>query len=181
MDQDAASVLMQAYQRVPEEITSCFRSDSERLTQAIRDRIRQKSEATPDWPSRDKAIGLRLLRTKLLVVGELCGDLGQDFWVPNSFTGENSLLNRDAEISESNRRKNMDLTTHFKGNLFKMQSSMTDKAHSIYEENIEHYERVVDGVSMADACDHDAQQIEYEILLPFARACNNWNIDELTG
>jgi hypothetical protein len=172
--------MTQVYHRVPEELTACWENDSERLTQRIRDMLQKKCEATPAWPSRDKTVGLRLVRTQLLVVGELCGDLGEDFKVPDVFMGENSLLKRDAEIVDSNRRKNLELTKDFKDNLFKMQSSMDGKVKSLYDEDTELYDRIIDGASMADVCEHDAQQIEYEILLPFATTCNNWDIDSLT-
>ena len=169
-----------AYQTVPEELATCWKNDSERLTQRIRDFLQMKCETTPAWPSRDKTMGLRLVRTLLLVVGELCGDLGEDFSVHPAFTRDNSLLQRDAEINDSNRRRNMELTTHFKGNLFKMQTSIVDKIKSLHDEDTELYDRIIDGVSMATVCDFDAQQIECEILLPFARECSNWDVDSMT-
>ena len=118
-------------------------------------------------------------------MGELCGDLGEDFRVPLAFKLANSLLKRDAEEvysnSRTNNRKNDRLTKDFKGNLVEMQIAMRDEALGLYDEDTELYDRVIDGASMADVCEHDAHQIEYEILLPFATECENWDITELTS
>ena len=184
VDRTAATTGQQIHQNLSEGLKTCFNTDSERLTGRIFDFLQQKSEATPAWPSRDKAVGLRNIRTLLLVVGELCGDLGEDFRVPLAFKLANSLLKRDAEEVYSNRRtndrKNDQLTKDFKRNLVEMQNAMRDKALGLYDKNTELYDRIIDGKSMADVCEHDAHQIEHEILRPFATECNNWDITELT-
>jgi hypothetical protein len=176
VDRIADTDVTQNCQAISGDIKKTWEQDSERLTKAIRDVLRSKSESAPTCALRDRVMAVRLIRTMLLVIGELCGDLGQDFKIPMAFTGENSLLNRDAEISQSNRRKNMYLTKDFKGNLRIMQAYMASKVHDLYSEESDRYEQQLGDKSVAEWCDEDAEEIEKTILVPFADECNRWDI-----
>jgi hypothetical protein len=176
VDRIASDDMAQSYQAISGDIKKTWERDSERLTKAIRNVLRTKIESTPTCALRDRVMAVRLIRTILLVIGELCGDLGEDFKIPTAFTGENSLLNRDAEISQSNRRKNMVLTKDFKDNLRKMQAHMASKVHDLYCEESGRYDQQLGDKSVAEWCDEDAEEIEKTILVPFADECNGWNI-----
>lgn len=176
LDRTADAYMVQSYQAISGDTKKAWTQDSERLTQAIREAVRSKAESTPTCALRDRVIAVRLIRTMLLVNGELCGDLGQDFKIPEAYKGENSLLNRNAEISQHNRGTNTELTIDFKENLKKMQDHMVSKVHDLHVEERDRYDQRVGDKSVAEWCDADAEEIEQTILVPFADECNSWDI-----
>lgn len=181
MDRIADTDMAQRYQTISGDIKKTWKQDIDRLTKAIRDVLRTKIGSTPTCALRDRVMAVRLIRTILLVIGELCGDLGQDFKIPVAFTGENSLLNQDADISQSDRRKNMSLTKDFKDNLRKMQAHMASRVHDLHNEETDRYDQQLGDKSVAEWCDNDAEEIEKAILVPFADECNRWDVAHSHG
>ena len=171
--------MTQSYQAMSGDIKKTREQDSKRLTKAIRDVLQTKAESTPICALRDRIMAVRLLRTTLLVIGELCGDLGQDFKIPMNFTGENSLLNQDAKVSQGkspNKLENMSLTEDLKDNLKRMQAHVASKVHNLHSEESDRYDQRLGVKSVAEWCDADAEEVEKTILVPFADECNRWDI-----
>lgn len=154
------------------EVQSTLHNDCERLYENICGMLQKKSDSTPKKiPFRGRIMAHRVTRTMLLVIGELCGDLGESNMIPTECTAAKRFLDQDAEISPSNRSYNNSLSKDFKDNLMKMQETMSTKLHDLLLQNKDLYEQELEGRQMFEACDEDAQEVEDTILVPFANEC----------